>query len=114
VFDYLFDSTGGRPTNTALLEIPLLTKINGLYTMQHSFSAFPNPADDFIFIKSNENTENAELFIENVLGKNLIKLILGNLTKGSITPVNINLPPSIYVLKIVSGAQVSTCKIVVN
>lgn len=95
---------------TSCDSVGFLTSINNLKTTYGVIQAYPNPTNGKLFIDLHE-TIDGNLTLTNVLGQNVYSSeITGN--NGSIRKIDIsNLPQGIYFLRIESGGQVLTKKV---
>jgi len=79
------------------------------------FNIFPNPANDFVNIRFNENTENVNIELTNALGQVVYAEVIDNTYSGESTELNTsNLMPGIYFVKIASEGKLSTQKLIIE
>lgn len=95
-------------SNAAVLVIKLPSGLNSIMEMQQIIVS-PNPASDYITISMPDAYANARLELINAIGQN----IYNQLIEEHITSINVaDIPPGIYMLRIVKDRQIMVRKII--
>lgn len=77
-------------------------------TKQHSFSVYPNPANDNLFIQS--SNEQHQLFVLDLLGREVFKTLFESEIKLDVSTI----PAGVYLIKVQTGNQTQIQKVVIN
>lgn len=89
-------------------EVEVVSKINTKNSTENSFSLYPNPAQDVVFLKTSKPLfENTNVELYNVSGQKLQDFVLNKMEHSLIIPIQ-QLAPATYILKIYNKDGLTT------
>lgn len=99
-------TAAGKPENSIAAALPAIAKI---------ISVQPNPANTYTNVIFNSTVKNCTLVLTNADGKIVLTKTLNSISKGSTEKISLQqFTKGVYFLKISTGEQIQTEKIIVN